>query len=263
MVVLALPSAHLALGDFVFDGFVPYELKSDKANSNGTTSGGACGADSSTQSRDLSYQIYISACSMAESEDVQSAIQFELNKAPHVILERQATPDAHFYRNWVKTGSLSFNDSELRARLTGNNTLSLILALTILPDTGDATYPFNEMKVAAAGGDFNWVGDTVTALLFDENSTAPHELWATSLTDFTSLSELTTFGYVRQAVSGRSISAGAPMQLLMDNPSLAVGDAVGCIIFQDNGSDGASIPLFMNIFSEPGESASFNLAGLF
>lgn len=266
MVVAALPTlgvAHLQLGTFVFDGRVFYELKSDHISNDSSSSSAACAVDANSQPRDLSYQLYISGCTMSESEDIRDAIQTELNGVPNIILERQTTPDAHFYRNWVRKGSLSMNDSEIRAMFTGRNTLSMTMALTILGATGDATYAFNQMKVIAAHGTFDWENDTIKALLFDDGSTAPHELWATSLDDFTTLDETIAFGYARTAVSGRIVSDGSPMQLLLDQPSLAVGGAAGCIIYQDNGSDALNIPLFMNVFDELGQSPMFNLAGLF
>jgi hypothetical protein len=242
---------------------IAYELTGSRSNYSSSN----CG--SQLESTDLTYKLFISGqCSLAESQMIEQNIRAELETAPNLTVERQDTFDALLFRNRVQKGTLDYSNdqAELRARFTRKRTLALQLVLTILPEgAGNGDARFRQLSYITAIGAFDWVNDPIKGLLFDEDSTVPDELYATSLDDFVNLSELPGAGRVE--IANREVVQGSQTQLLGDDPTFAeTAGAVGMILFQDNGADDLSVPLFLISFPEMDGSdleVHFDLLGLF
>lgn len=227
--------------------FVYSELTGSKNN----YTSGSC--DAEIESTDLTYKIYITGhCDLAQSQLIQQDIEAALATAPNLTLVRRETPDALLMRNKVKRGTfdLTNDTSELRARFTANRTLVFVLVLTVLPNgEGGGNASFRHLRYLAATGAFNWEDDDVGALLTDDTSSVSEELYVAHLNDFVTLGEITGGGYSRQAIADKSVVEGSQVQLLLTDPTFTTsGGAINLVLFQDNGSDGANVPLFLVSF---------------
>lgn len=261
------PYARLLLGDLSL--WQPPFIFSELIGSRNTYTSGECAK--TLESTDLTYDIFLAnACELATLQIIEQQIRDTLGLAPNLTLIRQDTPDALEFRNRVKSGELDLsNDKDrLRARFADERTLALILTLTILPSgagSGDAA--FRHLKYLAATGAFNWTANTIGALLIGPNSTAPDELYVPRLDGFVTLDEVTGGSYARQTIGGKSVVEGSQVQLIGDDPTfLSLGGATGMLIFQDNGSDAASVPLFLVSFpalAAGSQIVHFDLLGLF
>lgn len=252
MVAVVADQAVLQLGSFNLwnPPFVYADLTSSRPNYGSASS---CG--SILESTDLTFQVYITGlCAMSEAEAMLGEIQTELAKAPNLTFLQRATPTATLYSNAVKKGTIAFNDSELHARFTDRNTLSLILSLTILPDgAGNASggnAAFLQTPYLAARGLLNWETDDIRFLLVDALSTAPTELYVPLMNGFVDLSEVATTGYARVPVDDRDVALGSSVQLLLTDPTFVAFDSgseqvVAGIVYQHNGADSANVPLFL------------------
>lgn len=267
MATTQTPYARLLLGDLSL--WAPPFVLSELTGTRSTYSQGECARV--LESTDLTYDIFLTgACELATLQRIQQQIEQTLSLAPNLTLIRQDTPDALEFRNRVKHGEIDLsNDKDrLRARFSFERTLALVLTLTILPNgAGDGDAAFRHLKFLAATGAFNWETNTIGALLFDETSTIPDELYVPALDQFVELGEISGGGYSRQTIGDKEVLEGSVVQLLGTDPTFTTsGDAVGMVLFQDNGSDAANVPLFLISFP-PLESGlqvvHFDLTGLF
>lgn len=242
---------------------VAFELTGSRSN----YTSNACG--STLDSTDLTYRLFISGeCSLAEAQMIEQDIRAELGLAPNLTLERQDTFDALVFRNRVQKGSLDYSSdqTELRARFTRRRTLALQLALTVLPEgAGDGDAAFRQLKYLSATGAFDWENDVIGALLFDETSTVPDELYAETLDGFVELGELA--GANRTTIENKEVLNGSQIQLIGDDPTFDLtAGATAMLLFQDNGADDVSVPLFLiSIPEQDGTDLEihFDLLGLF
>lgn len=261
------PYARLLLGDLNL--WAPPFLLSELIGTRNTYTSGECARV--LESTDLTYDIFLTgACELATLQMIQLQIESTLSQAPNLTLIRQDTPDALEFRNRVKHGEveLSNDKDRLRARFATERTLALVLTLTILPNgAGDGDAAFRHLKYLSATGAFNWATNTIGALLIGPDSTAPDELYVPTLAGFVDLDEVTGGGYARQTISGKSVLEGSQVQLLGDDPEFTTaGGATGMILFQDNGSDAANVPLFLASFPALASGLQivhFDLLGLF
>jgi hypothetical protein len=271
--------ARLTLGNLEL--FQPPKIVYEFTGARNSYSSSSSCVGRTLDSTELTYDLFLSHnCTLAEAQDIQAQIEAELKLAPNLTLTRQETPDAHTYVNRVKEGDLAVPSDKtlIRARYTHNRTLAFTLTLTILPEgaQGSGAIAFPVLKVLAAQGDFDWVGDDIRMLLFTESSSAPLELAAGTLDAFVDLSEASGAGYVRVSVSGRAVDTGAGtfLELLCDDPVFAPQadspeEITGGIIYQHNGADTVNYPLFLiQSFAptNPGGTAMtipVNLSGLF
>lgn len=261
------PYARLLLGDLSL--WAPPFIYSELIGTRNTYTSGECAK--ALESTDLTYDIFLSnACELSTLQLIQQQIEDALGLAPNLTLIRQDTPDALEFRNRVKHGELELsNDKDrLRLRFGLERTLALVLTLTILPNgAGDGDSAFRHLRYLAATGAFNWVTDTIGALLIGPDSTVPDELYVPHLDGFVNLDEVTGGSYARQTITGKSVAEGSQVQLLGDDPEFdTTGGATGMILFQDNGSAATDVPLFLISFPalESGlQVVHFDLLGLF
>jgi hypothetical protein len=267
MATTQTPYARLLLGDLNL--WAPPFVLSELIGTRSTYTSGECAKK--LESTDLTYDIFLTgACELATLQIIQQQIEQTLDLAPNLTLIRQDTPDALEFRNRVKHGEIDLsNDKDrLRARFAMERTLALVLTLTILPNgAGDGDAAFRHLKYLAATGAFNWTTNTIGALLIDETSTVPDELYVPRLDGFVELGEVVGGGYARQTIAGKSVLEGSQVQLLGDDPEFTTaGGAIGMVLFQDNGSDATSVPLFLISFPELASGLQivhFDLLGLF
>lgn len=246
------PYARLLLGEMNL--WQPPFIFSELIGTHSTYTQGECAR--TLESTDLTYDIFLTGCELATLQTLQQQIEETLSTAPNLTLVRQDTPDALEFRNRVKSGTidLSSDKDRLRARFSLDRTLALVLTLTVLPNgAGDGDAAFRHLKYLMSTGAFSWATDTVKGLLINETSTAPDELYVPNLAGYVDLGELSGGSYARQAIAGRSVLEGSLVQLLADDPTFdttgADSDATAMIIYQDNGSDAASVPLFLISFA--------------
>lgn len=243
------PFMRLQLGDLGL--WRPPFILSELTGTRSTYTAGDC--DKRLESSDLTYKLYLQGCELGPLQEVQLQIEETLRQAPNLTLIRQDTPDALEFRNKVKSGTLDLSNdqTELRARFGLERTLALVLSLTILPSgAGDGDAAFRHLKYLSATGAFNWTTDTIGALLIDDASTVPDELYVKALDGFVTLSEISGGGYSRQSIGGRSVLEGSQVQLLGDDPTFtSSGGATGMVLYVDNGGDATNVPIFLISFA--------------